>query len=500
MIRGLKGQLIVSCQAVEKEPFFSPDSMARFARAARDGGAAGIRANSPEDIRAIRNAVGLPVIGIQKRMMDDGRILITPTVEDAAALVQAGAIAIAVDCTRRGQRYGALERLARIKKKFEVEVLADIATEDEAVYAEAAGADYILTTMRGFTVDTTHVRRFEPEFVARLVRRLGTPVIAEGRIHSPEQARTALEAGAFAVVVGGAITKPKEITQRFVTSMRGDAKPRTVVGVDLGGTNTKAGAVRSNGELVQAFAVPTPARATQLDLLDHLEKQVRRAMEAAGEPVSAVGIATAGWVDPATGTVVHATGNLPFWTGAPIAAALQQVLRLPVYVENDANAFALAEGRFGAAAGASSYVGLTVGTGLGAGVVMERRLLRGAHHLANALGHMVVEPDGLPCTCGQKGCLEVYVNSAALARYEGSLEKLAEYLARGCAAVVHAYDPSVLVIGGGLAVNNERLFELLRERLPELVFAWERRGTKVMASGLGYEAGVMGAAAVALEG
>ncbi|MBL8174892.1 MAG: hypothetical protein JNK48_09485, partial [Bryobacterales bacterium] len=116
MLGGVKGQLIVSCQASEKEPFCSPDAMARFARSAREGGAAAIRANSPEDIKAIRAAVNLPVIGIQKRMMDDGRILITPSVEDAAALVQAGAVAIAVDCTRRGQRYGALERLARIKR------------------------------------------------------------------------------------------------------------------------------------------------------------------------------------------------------------------------------------------------------------------------------------------------------------------------------------------------------------------------------------------------
>jgi len=94
----------------------------------------------------------------------------------------------------------------------------------------------------------------------------------------------------------------------------------------------------------------------------------------------------------------------------------------------------------------------------------------------------------------------MYTNSAALARYSGSVDKLAEYLARGCASIIHAYDPSVLVIGGGLAVNNARLFELLRDRLPDLVFAWERRAVKVLPSGLGYEAGILGAAAVALEG
>ncbi|HWB97456.1 MAG TPA: hypothetical protein VG672_12155, partial [Bryobacteraceae bacterium] len=111
----LRGKLIVSCQASEGDAFRDSGAIARFARAAVDGGAAGIRANGPEDIRAIRALVNVPVVGIQKSIQEDGRILITPSVEAARALVEAGAQAVALDCTARGQRYGALERLRRIR-------------------------------------------------------------------------------------------------------------------------------------------------------------------------------------------------------------------------------------------------------------------------------------------------------------------------------------------------------------------------------------------------
>ena len=131
----LRGKLIVSCQAFDGSPFRNPESIARFAQAAVEGGAAGIRANGPEDIRAIRQAVGVPTIGIWKAQQDDGQILITPTFEGAKELVDAGAGLVAIDCTVRGRKYGALDRLRRIKDGLGVPVLADIATVEEAVQA-----------------------------------------------------------------------------------------------------------------------------------------------------------------------------------------------------------------------------------------------------------------------------------------------------------------------------------------------------------------------------
>ncbi len=216
-------RLIVSCQAREGEPFRDPASMARFAVSAVAGGAAGIRARGPEDIRAIRKAVTVPILGIQKEMQPDGKILITPTFESAQELVAAGADMIAIDVTLRGQKYGALDRLSRIREDLHVPVFADIATLDEALAAAHAGADFVLSTMRGYTDDTAHIQRFDLPFIAELVRRSPVPVIAEGRIDTPEQAGAALAAGAYSVVVGSAITRPVTIARRFADAIEAGA-------------------------------------------------------------------------------------------------------------------------------------------------------------------------------------------------------------------------------------------------------------------------------------
>jgi putative N-acetylmannosamine-6-phosphate epimerase len=224
--RAFHKRLIVSCQAREGEPFRDPESMAKFAVAAVEGGAAAIRARGPEDIRAIRGVVKAPIIGIWKEIQDDGRVLITPTFESARELVEAGAGLIALDVTRRGRRYGAIERLQRIGRELRVPVLADIATLEEALIAADAGADFVLSTMRGYTRDTADVCLFDLPFIEELARRSPVPVIAEGKIEWPDQARAALEAGAYAVVVGSAITRPVTIARRFADAVESAAVGR----------------------------------------------------------------------------------------------------------------------------------------------------------------------------------------------------------------------------------------------------------------------------------
>src|SRR5437879_6166035 len=208
-------RLIVSCQAREGEPFRDSASMAKFAASAVAGGAAAIRARGAEDIRAIRQAVDAPILGICKQMQNDGKLLITASFECAEELVAAGADMVALDVTRRGCEYGALDRLRRIRRELRVPVLADIATLEEALTAADAGADFVLSTMRGYTDETMSVEGFDLSFIAELVERSPVPVIAEGRIETPGQASAALAAGAYAVVVGSAITRPITIARRF---------------------------------------------------------------------------------------------------------------------------------------------------------------------------------------------------------------------------------------------------------------------------------------------
>jgi putative N-acetylmannosamine-6-phosphate epimerase len=219
VLQKLAHKLIVSCQAREGEPFRDTESQARFAISAVDGGAAGIRAQGSDDVRAIRAVVSVPIIGIRKIEQEDGRVLITPTFESARELFAAGADMVAMDVTARGRRFRAIERLGRVRRELKIPVMADIATIDDAMAAADAGADAVLSTMRGYTDDTAHVRTFDREFIRDLVRQSPVPVIAEGMIETPEQARAALDAGAYAVIVGSAITRPVTIARRFAHAL-----------------------------------------------------------------------------------------------------------------------------------------------------------------------------------------------------------------------------------------------------------------------------------------
>ena len=225
-ITQLHGGLVVSCQALEDEPLHGAPIMAAMARAAVAGGAVGIRANSPVDIAAIKAAVDVPLIGLYKEAISGYEVYITPTVEHARAVAAAGADIIAVDATLRPHPHGldAAELIRRIKAETGKPVLADIATLEEGLSAWQAGADALSTTLSGYTADSP--RQEAPDFtlLRRLAAQAAIPVFAEGRIATPEQALRALELGAYAVIVGSAITRPQWITRQFTSRMaRGTA-------------------------------------------------------------------------------------------------------------------------------------------------------------------------------------------------------------------------------------------------------------------------------------
>jgi N-acylglucosamine-6-phosphate 2-epimerase len=202
--------------------------MAAMARAAVLGGAVGIRANGLADVRAVRQAVDVPVVGLWKD--GDEGVYITPTLRHARAVASAGAQIVAVDATDRPRPDGSTvaEMVQALRRDGRCLVMADVATLDEGVAAAEAGAHLVATTLSGYT--SSSLRRPGPdlELVAALAARAGVPVVAEGRIAVPEQARAAQDAGAWAVVVGGAITRPEQITARFVAALRPGAGPAPV--------------------------------------------------------------------------------------------------------------------------------------------------------------------------------------------------------------------------------------------------------------------------------
>jgi len=215
--------LIVSCQALADEPLFGNGYMVAMARAAISGGAVAIRANGPADIAAIRLALKVPVIGLYKSGTTGFEVRITPTFEHARQVAAAGADLIAIDATQRPHPGGSVAELVeQIHEHTGCPVLADVSTLEEGLAAAACGAEFIATTLSGYTSNSPD--QPGPDFILleKLVKALkpkGIPVIAEGRIATPEQARHALDLGAHAVVVGSAITRPQLITAHFVAAM-----------------------------------------------------------------------------------------------------------------------------------------------------------------------------------------------------------------------------------------------------------------------------------------
>ncbi|MBZ0313945.1 N-acetylmannosamine-6-phosphate 2-epimerase [Clostridium butyricum] len=224
LLKEIKGKLIVSCQALEGEPLYIEDSsvMPLMARAAKQAGAAAIRTNGVRDVIGIKEETNLPIIGIIKKGYEGYEQYITVTMDEIDQLVQAGADIIAMDCTLRERVDGrsVSEFIQTIKEKYpQIILMADISNLEEGINAWKAGIDMVGTTLSGYTEYTLKLEEPDFKLIEDLAKNIDIPIIAEGRIHTPEQATKALDLGAHAVVVGGAITRPLEIATRFVDAI-----------------------------------------------------------------------------------------------------------------------------------------------------------------------------------------------------------------------------------------------------------------------------------------
>jgi putative N-acetylmannosamine-6-phosphate epimerase/predicted NBD/HSP70 family sugar kinase len=532
----LRRKLIVSCQAWPGDPLEDTDAIRRMALAALQGGAAGLRINSAEHIAAIRRDSDVPIIGIQKRFMN-GVYRITPDFEAAQALAAAGASIIALDCTDRSWPAGDpwQELVGRIHAELYLPIMADVATLDEAIAAVGAGADFVGPTLNGYTDYTRGIHSFNWPLLAEMARSVSVPIIAEGHISTPSQARRAVDNGAWCVVVGSAITRPGEITAGFVRAMQPWAERAPAIGVDLGGTSIKAGLVSGDGQITMTEKVATRADqgrdAVKASLLEVIGKVVAQASAQGIEPCG-LGIASAGAIHTEDGTVFAATSNLPNWAGFNLRQVAEERFHLPTYVINDAHAAVLAELHYGLGRSFTDFVAITIGTGVGGGIVCNGKLLLGQHGLAGTVGHQTIRIDGRSCNCGRKGCLEAYVSTAALLQeYEDlggvmdasvrdnagrafQISRLAiagdptarkayailgGYLAEGIANIFNLFDPQALVISGGLVEGQREFIREVEKCVTGILHFGEKRKPQIELAASGHHTGVQGAGALVFE-
>lgn len=532
----LKGRLVVSCQASPGDPLDNTDVIRRMAQAAIGGGAAGLRINSVEHIVAIRRESDLPIIGIEKRYGPAG-LRITSTFADAVRLAIAGASIIALDCTDRawpdGEPWQTLIR--RIHEELNLPVMADISTIEEALAAEACGADCVGPTLNGYTENTRGNYSFNWKLMTSMAKQLKVPIMAEGHISTPAEALRAIEGGAWCVIVGSAITRPGTITKKFAHALNHEPSAAPAIGADIGGTAVKAGLVERNGEVRFPFTVPTGAgkgREAIAAALTRAIEQVQESARAEQIELSGIGIATAGAVSQEDGSIFAATENLPGWSGFPLRTFAEERFHLPAFVVNDAQAAALSELRFGGGRGLSDFVAVTLGTGIGGGIVSNGMLLRGTHGFAGTIGHHVIREGGRPCNCGRFGCLEAYVSTAALiAEYRANggllpenvgedavyVQKISElasqgdiaaqkaytalagYLAEGIANLFNILDPQAVLLSGGLIEGQSEFVSRVQSKAESLLHFGVKRQPLVRAVESGRFAGVRGAGALAFE-
>lgn len=218
-------KLIVSCQALPEEPLHSSFIMGRMALAAKEGGAAGIRANTKEDIAEIRKNVDLPIIGIVKRDYPDCKVYITPTMKEIDELMEVKPEIIAIDATKNLRPNGVTldEFYAQIREKYpDQPLMADCSTYEEAIHADELGFDFIGTTLVGYTDQSKDMKIEQNDFelIKEIVKNVKHNVIAEGNINTPEKVKRVMQLGVFSIVVGSAITRPQLITKTFVDALK----------------------------------------------------------------------------------------------------------------------------------------------------------------------------------------------------------------------------------------------------------------------------------------
>ncbi|NQT29453.1 MAG: ROK family protein [Candidatus Saganbacteria bacterium] len=289
-----------------------------------------------------------------------------------------------------------------------------------------------------------------------------------------------------------------------------------IIGIDLGGTKIAGILVTPSGKMLMDVQIPTEAKKGKKKVIDNIKKAIRMLFKSQKVKIKAIGIGAPGPILHDQGIVIEAP-NLPGWKRVNLKQILQKEFRVPVSVDNDANCAALAETWFGAAKFVKDCIYLTVSTGIGGGIVINKKIYRGAIGSAGEFGHMIIDCNGPKCGCGQRGCLEALASGSALKKKTGisalalelaarqgdkkaqeAIAETAHYLAIGVANLVNIFNPEMVIIGGGLSNMRELIINPVKTEFKKYALTLPAKSVKIVRAKLGVKAGVLGAAALCL--
>lgn len=290
------------------------------------------------------------------------------------------------------------------------------------------------------------------------------------------------------------------------------------IGIDIGGTKIAAAIVHKSGKIVHQLLIPTPKENRQ-GILTVLHQVIHSLAEKARQEsllLQGIGIGAAGQIDFERGRVLSGTTNIVDWNDVPLRDEISRITPLPIWVDNDVNVMALAEHQLGVARGEENVVCLTLGTGVGGGVISGGRLLRGAWGGAAELGHISVDMNGPICNCGLRGCLETYVSGSAIARALGVqpisndlvskwmeegdssavavVDQMITALSYGIVNIIHTFNPTMIILGGGVMNHNEWICQSVQGKISSLGIRSLVDSVKIKMAKLGPESGLIGAA------
>ena len=520
ILNDLKGKIVVSSQAMPNEPLYNEECMLAMMRSVMNGGAEVLRVAGARDVRNAKK-LGAVVIGLTKpeKLPDNWKevVYITPNLQDVEDLIHAGADIIAFDGTLRPHDNCTVQEIIETIHKANKLAMADISTLDEGIYCAKLGADIISTTLAGYTRESGEASDTpDYDLLNKLVQNINKPVILEGRIWEPSDVEKAFQLGAHCVVIGSAITRPQLITKRFIETAdkKGNIsqQDQKALTFDIGGTKIYSTIVNQDGIVVgeiDKFSTPKTIEGIKEILRTQISKYENK--------VDVVAIATAGAVNNENTAVIGSTGNL---VEGYYTIDFQSLSNKRVFLENDANAAAWAEYKIGASKGADVSVMLTLGTGVGGGIIINNKLLKGKSGAAGEMHFKMYSDKRRKCTCGSWDCFEAYASGTALkwdaqeilgtdevTTYDviegikNNNSKMIEVfehwqndITNGIIGLANIFDPNCVVLSGSMAQFVD-IKKIEKEVNKEIVTT----PTSIKIAEAGNYAGMIGAALLALD-